>query len=134
MKNILRIYLFHLFALLVVTELLKPGFSIGGGTQNFLLAALVISLLNVLLKPLLKILFLPITALTVGLFSFIIIIGVFYVFTRLVPEITIQTWNFPGYQLFGFEIVGFEMSMHLTLAIAALLVSLITNFLFFLIK
>lgn len=72
--------------------------------QDLLLATLVIGLLNVFLRPILILLTLPVTLLTLGLFTLVINGLIFYLAANLVP---------------GFHITGFGAAI-----IAALLFSL----------
>lgn len=72
--------------------------------QDLLLATLVIGLLNVFLKPVIVLLTLPVTVLTLGLFTFVINAVIFSLAAYLVP---------------GFHVAGFGSAF-----IAALLFSL----------
>lgn len=90
------------FALFIVMKLI-PGIQIDR-FQNLLLATLVIGLLNVFLKPIIVLLTLPVTVLTLGLFTFVINGVIFYLAAHLVP---------------GFHVTGFGSAF-----LAALLFSL----------
>jgi putative membrane protein len=68
-----------------------PGISIESYYVAFL-AALVLGLLNIFLKPILTILTLPINLVTLGLFSFVLSAGIF---------------AFTAYLLKGFAVAGF---------------------------
>ena len=70
MFNLILVWLLNALCLLAVTYLV-PGVQV----QNFttaLVAAIVLGLINTFIKPLLSLLTLPITLLTLGLFSFVI--------------------------------------------------------------
>lgn len=60
-----------------------PGFQITGFAPA-LVAVLILGLLNITLRPLLKLLSMPITCLTFGLFSLVINAAVFYIAAELV--------------------------------------------------
>ena len=69
MQYLLRLIVIALS--LLITTYIVPGFSV----SNFwtaLLSALVLSMLNLFIKPIITLLTLPITLLTLGLFSFVI--------------------------------------------------------------
>lgn len=53
--------------------------------------AVVLALLNAVVKPILSILAFPITIMTLGLFSFVINLFILWLATRLVPEFVIHT-------------------------------------------
>lgn len=134
MKRLLRILTFHLISLYVATLILGASFVIQGGILEYLFAAGVLGLLNMLLKPILKLLFFPINALTLGLFSLVIHAGVFFLFMRLVPFITLASWTFPGAHLFGILIPEVALGFWGTLGFVSVVTALITNFLLFLVK
>lgn len=56
---------------LLITSYLVPGFHIESYTSAFIVAA-VLGILNILIKPILIILTLPVTILSLGLFMFVI--------------------------------------------------------------
>ncbi|MCL5018868.1 MAG: phage holin family protein, partial [Patescibacteria group bacterium] len=58
MRWILRQLIYH-FAALLTTVYLIPGFSIGKSLENIGLATVTLALINVFVKPIVKILFLP---------------------------------------------------------------------------
>lgn len=134
MKNILRIYLFYLFALWLNSQIFQGSFNIGSNLKNILLAALLLALLNLILKPILKLLFFPINALTLGLFSLVINAGIFYIFLKLVPDITISAWVFPGFTWQNIHISSIKLSYLETLFTASVTTGIITNLLMFLVQ
>ena len=89
-------WLMSALALLIVTWLV-PGFSYDS-IVTIAIAALILGLLNVIVRPILVLLTLPITVITLGLFLLII--------NALMLEAT--SWLVPGFQIrhFGWSIVG----------------------------
>src|SRR3990167_2920848 len=104
MKKPLRTYLFYLAALFLATQVFGSSFTLPADLKTWLIAAGILSLLNLLLKPILNLLLLPITLLTLGLFSFVINAAVFYLFLQLAPEVTISAWTFPGFTIASFAV------------------------------
>jgi putative membrane protein len=102
--KLLLIWVLNALALLAVAYLV-PGIHVAGFTAA-LVAALVIGLVNMLIKPILVLLTLPITVLTLGLFILVINGLLFY---------AVGSW------LEGFEVETFLAGM-----IGALLYSLFT--------
>jgi len=102
--KLLLIWILNALALLAVAYLV-PGIHVAGFTAA-LVAALVIGLVNMLIKPILVLLTLPITVLTLGLFILVINGLLFY---------AVGSW------LEGFEVETFLAGM-----IGALLYSLFT--------
>lgn len=134
MKTLVRIYMIHLLAIWFMTYLFSGGFKVDGGLLSYLIGALILTLLNMLLKPILKMLFFPINALTLGLFSLIITIVVFYLFVRLSAFVVISAWTFPGISLGVFILSSYKLNFIETLIIASLFMSLLTNLLMFILK
>lgn len=79
-------------AAVMLTVNLVPGITISGGWPTLFLVALVWSVIMLVIKPALSLLTLPITILTLGLFSFVVNAFLFYAITLFVP---------------GFQVVGF---------------------------
>ncbi|OGG54254.1 hypothetical protein A3H16_01600 [Candidatus Kaiserbacteria bacterium RIFCSPLOWO2_12_FULL_53_8] len=83
MRTILR-YLGTVAAVFLTVNLV-PGITVAGGWTTILLVALVWSVIMMIIKPVLTILTLPITILTLGLFSFILNALLFWAMTLIVP-------------------------------------------------
>lgn len=90
---------------LAVTAYLVPGVSVGSGTA-LAVAALVLGLVNALVRPIITILTLPLTLLTLGLFYLVVNGLAFALAAGLTP---------------GFEVAGFGSAV-----IGALLVSIVS--------
>ena len=103
MLHILTNWLLSALAILAVSQYL-PGFRVDTFTTA-LLVALVLGILNALIKPVILIFTLPLNILTLGLFTFIINAVLLLLTSRLVP---------------GFQITGFIPAL-----IAALILWLI---------
>ncbi|PIT91146.1 hypothetical protein COU17_01965 [Candidatus Kaiserbacteria bacterium CG10_big_fil_rev_8_21_14_0_10_49_17] len=72
-------------AAVYLTVTLVPGITVAGGWLTILLIALVWSVITIVIRPVLKILTLPITIITFGLFSFILNALLFWAVTLIVP-------------------------------------------------
>ncbi len=90
MTQLLLKWVLNSFALFIVMKLI-PGIQIGR-FQDLLLAALVIGLLNAFLRPVIILLTLPVTVLTLGLFTLVINGLMIYLASHLVT----------GFQVSGF--------------------------------
>ena len=98
---------------LLLTAYIVPGFKIGDYTTA-VMVTLVLALLNLLLKPILVILTLPATILTLGLFMFVINAILLIIASRLIS---------------GFQIAGFG-----TAILASIVITVIGSLLNILIK
>jgi len=97
----------NVLALLVVDYIL-PGFELDG-LGAAVVTAIIIGVINTFIRPILQIIALPISILTLGIFAFLINVALLLATSLIVP---------------GFEIDGF-----LTAAIASILLTLTTMFL-----
>lgn len=88
MKTILS-YLGTVGAVLLTVNLV-PGISVSGGWVTILLVALVWSVIVMVIKPVLSILTLPITIITLGLFSFVLNALLFWAMTLIVPGFVVS--------------------------------------------
>jgi putative membrane protein len=127
MKYLSRVFLFNVFALWLTSEII-PALNIHGSWQAVLFAGFVLSLLMIIVKPILKILFIPINILTFGLLSWFINVIVLYLLTLLVSEVEVSAWTFPGFAYGGFTIPAYHLTYLLALITASLSITFISNF------
>ena len=88
MIEIIANWLFSALTILLVAKTV-PGFVVDNFTTA-LIVALVLGILNALIKPILLILTLPVNILTLGLFTFIINASLIYLASRLVSGFTLS--------------------------------------------
>jgi putative membrane protein len=82
---------------LYVATYLVPGFAINGGIREFVLAGVLLGILNLSIKPVLKVISMPLIILTLGLWTIVInalmLWAVDYVFDFvLVQDLTALVW------------------------------------------
>jgi putative membrane protein len=68
-----------------------PDVKFTGSVKFLLLAGLVLGLINFFIKPILKVITLPLRIFTFGLFSLVINIGMIWIVTRFFPQLKIST-------------------------------------------
>lgn len=128
MRSLLRYYLINLTALLVTTRLI-PGLTYSGGVKSLLLGGLVFSIINFLLVPLLKILFLPLNLLTVGLFAWLINVLALYALTTIVSDFQLIPYSFPGATILGVALPATDLTPFWVAVAASFMIGIITHFL-----
>ena len=74
-----------------IAHWLVPGFVVNGGLKGFLIAGLVLGLLNLVVKPILKFISTPIIIVTLGIFSLIINGFLLWLVSYLLDFVNIQT-------------------------------------------
>ena len=72
-------------AAVYLTVSLVPGITVSGGWVTILFVALAWSVITMIIRPVLSILTLPLTIITVGLFSFVLNALLFWAMTLIVP-------------------------------------------------
>lgn len=90
MKLLIRLVISTL-AIIVAAHLI-PGVELRGGITTAIIVAIVLGILNTFLKPILQILALPITILTLGLFYFVVNVFVIYLASYLVDGFYISSF------------------------------------------
>jgi len=132
MKALLRYFLINLASLWATTEIIK-GLTYDGGLKSLLIGAVVFTIINFLLVPLLKILFLPLNLLTLGVFAWLTNVVALYALTSFLPNFKLMPYSFPGYDLQGFAIPPAELSTLWVAIAASFLIGILTHFLHWLV-
>lgn len=89
---------------------------------TLIIAAVVLTLLQQVARPVLNILFLPINLVTLGVFSVVINVALLWLATYLVPGFTIESMI----------LFGVELNQFFSLLVISFLISFLQNFLGFL--
>lgn len=133
MKRILRSLVINLGALILVSQAIA-GFKISGGYQGILFTTAVLTGVNLAIKPLIRLLLLPINLITLGAFRWVANVFSLYLVTLLVPYLEIFGFTFPGFSYQGFIMPEMYLAKIWVLAISSFLISLFTTFLLWLFK
>lgn len=128
MKTVLRYFLINLVSLYAAT-LYIPGLVYTGGARSLIVGALVFMLINFMLVPLLKILFLPLNLLTLGLFSWLINVLALYALTAIMSDFILKPFYFEGASILGVSFPALDLSSFWVAVLASLMIGLVTNFL-----
>ncbi len=123
MKTILRAIFLNLVTLYMVA-LFYTGLAIENKLATFLWASVVWTLLNKIVKPIIKLLLLPINLITLGLFSWVVNVITLFLLTYFIKGVSILAYSFPGFSYQGFIIP----QMHFNLFISYILTSLVLSF------
>jgi putative membrane protein len=133
MKKHLRSFLISFFALWLAAYFLK-GVSYSGGWQTLGLAALALTLINLLIKPLIKLLLLPINLITLGAFRWLVNVIVLYLVTLLIPQFQIKPFVLTGFAYQGFVVPTISLGTFWAYVVTSLVVSLVSTFFYWLAK
>lgn len=133
MKVFLRHILINLGALYLVNQI-YPGFSIQPQLSILLTAAIVWFLLNKIVKPIIKVLLLPINLITMGFFSWTVSVLTLFLLKTLVVGVSISAYDFPGFSSQGFSIPSFHISLFFSYIVVSILLSFVQSVINWLIK
>jgi len=129
MKHFLKVWVFYVFSIWLTQQFI-PGFVISGRSwQAIFVSGFILSLLMLIVKPILKILFIPINFLTLGLLSWMVNVLVIYIFTLVAPAVSITAWTFSGFTWAGFVIPGFYVSYLWSLILSSITITSIVHIL-----
>lgn len=110
------------FVTLWLLDYLLPNVTISS-PMILLITGVVLGLVQVIVKPVVSILLLPLTIITLGLFSSVIQIGLLWLVTAVVPGFHIDPMVFMGFRLGWFMslvVVGFLLAWGQRLVLAIL--------------
>jgi len=127
-KPFVRNSLFNAFSIFFLSQVL-PGVHISGGIATYLFGGFALTVLFILLKPLLNILSMPLNLVTLGFFSFLTNVIIFYILTVLVIGISITSFTFPGISYVGFVIPPIYFNTLFAFVLVSFLQSICVSFL-----
>jgi len=133
LKNYLRLFLINFLALWLLSRFML-GIEFLNGYQTIALTALVLTVLSTLVKPLIKILLIPVNLLTLGAFRWLVNVITLWLVTLIVPQFKIDSFVFQGLDWNGFIIPSFFMAKFWVFVLASFFISLITSFVLWLTK
>jgi putative membrane protein len=133
MKSILRSIIFNAAAIWLVSMIIT-GIVLERGYETLFISAFALGLINLLIKPVINILLLPINLITLGTLRWIVNVIALYLVTVLVSDFRILPVRFSGLAYSGIIIPAFSLNLILSFVFLSFLISLISGFLFWLTK
>ncbi len=127
LKYVLRNTLLYAAGLYIVPFIL-PGLYVKGGITTYLIAGLILMVLNRTIVPLLNLITLPIQLVSFGLFSFVVNAFILYVLTVIMPQITISAFQFSGFTVGGFIIPKIDFNTLFAYIVSSIALTLFVNF------
>lgn len=126
MKGIIKKTAFNAFALFLLTQFLS-GVTIQGGLGSFIFGGFVLTILIMFIEPILNLVSLPLTFVTMGLFSFLTHALLFYILALLMPTINVNAFTFDGATLAGFVVPKIYFNTFFAYVAAAVVHSVIMS-------
>ena len=131
MKGIIRSFTIHAFALWIIAGNIG-GLHYGNDPRYLLLGALALTLIDVLLKPLINLLLLPLNLVTLGTLRWISSALTLYLATLIVPSFQVVAFKFPGFTSSLFIIPAINFSTFGAYILISILISLVVSFFYWL--
>ncbi len=131
MKTILRAIFLNLITLYIVA-LFLPGLIITPQVLTYLSASVVWTILNKIVKPVIKLLLLPINLITLGLFSWVVNVITLFMLKYFIKGVAIQAFTFVGLTYQGFVIPEMHFSLLFAYIITSLVLSVVHSLLIWL--
>ncbi len=128
MKYFIKTWMFYMVAIWIIKELI-PAFTVSGGWVNILTAGGILAFLMLFIRPVIKILFIPINFLTLGLISWVVNVIVIYLLTLMAPHVSIAPWVYHGWNWQGFIIPSTTIPYLATIIIVTFALTFVTRFL-----
>lgn len=126
MKNIFRIFIFSCFSLFL-TSYWNKGFSLPFAAVDFVKATAALTVLFVIIRPVMKIIFLPLNILTFGLFSFFVYVFFLFILSSWYGLFSIKAWQFYGLDVWIIHIPKLSVSYMGNLVLSSFSLSSIIN-------
>jgi putative membrane protein len=133
MRSILKGFIISTISLYLVSQAVS-GMVFAEGIYTLLLAGFVLMLANLIIKPILNILLLPLNLVTLGLFKWVTYAITFYLVTLVVPGFKITEFVFKAYNSYWFNIPGITLQSFFAFIAFAFLISLVTSVLHWIFK
>jgi putative membrane protein len=133
MRRILRSILINAAAIWLISQS-ASGIVLERGLETLLVAAFTLGMINLLIKPIINILLLPLNLVTLGTFRWVVNVAALVLVTMIVPDFKITSFQFPGLTYQGIIIPAFSLNLIFSFIVISFLISLISSFLYWLLK
>lgn len=126
MRGLIKHFIINTVALYAVSMVVH-GIVFANGTQTLLLTGAVLMLTNMIVKPIINILLLPINLVTFGLFKWISYAVTLYLVTLVVPGFKLLDFVFSGYNTYWVSIPALSLTGVLAFIAFSFLISAISS-------
>lgn len=133
MKRILKHFVIDTVTLYVISQGIS-GMNFVGGIQTLFLTGAVLSLSQMIIRPLINLLILPINLITFGLFKWVSYAITLYLVTLLVSGFKISSFNYPGMSSYWFNIPQVSLDGFLAFIAFSFVISTVSSIIVWLMK
>jgi putative membrane protein len=125
MRKKIRTALLAILAFVLLTYF-YPGFTFDS-TSSIAFASATFAFVYLFVRPLIKILSLPLNIITFGLFSLLVNVAVLYLISVIVPGFEIVAFQFEGCEFLGVSVPSFYLNTFLSTLVASVALSASTS-------
>lgn len=133
MKKLIRHWAIDTYALYLTTTI-ASGIAFENGLRTLFLAGLGFMGASLLARPVINVLLLPINLVTFGMFRWVSAAVVLYLVTLLVPNFGVESFSFAGFTSRWLDIPSLYFEGFLAYIAFSFIISVITSFLYWLVK
>ena len=126
MKSLIRTLILNV-AVIFFAAFVLPGLSYSNNFQILILAAVALGLVNLVVRPIVRLVTLPINLLTLGIFSWVINVFLLYLVTRLIPGFEVSAFHFEGFSYGGLMLSAMEVGLLSSYILSSFIISLLTS-------
>lgn len=133
MKSFLR----HIFVNFVTIYLLGstfPGLQVELNSKTLVTASIIWFLLNKIVKPIIKLLLLPINLITLNLFSWLVGLITLFLLQVFADGITVSSFQFNGFNFYGFIVPSLFINLFFSYIITSVLLNSVHASIFWLFR
>ncbi len=134
LRILLRSIAINLACVYVTIQILSGVVTYIGGIQTLFLASVAIAGVNLIVKPLINLLLLPIHLVTLGLFRWVANLATLYIVTWLIPNLQIHAFTFPGLDLKYLIIPSIHFTAFGAFLITTLVLTIVFHFIYWLLQ
>jgi len=133
MKTLIRNIVLNSFCLWIIS-LVSGAVTFSNKLEVLIFASISLAIVNLLVKPLLNLIFLPLNLITLGTFRWGVNIIVLFLVTVLVPGFHIRDFVFTGLNFSGFVIPAIRFNVLLSYLAVSFLLYLLSDMIYWLFK
>ncbi len=133
MKSLLR-QIFVNFITIYFLGLSFPGLIVDLNFKTLITASIIWYFLNKIIKPIIKILLLPINLITLNLFSWLVGLITLFLLQIFADGITVSSFNFDGLNIQGFIVPPFFVNLFFSYLLTSVLLNSIHSGIFWLFR
>ena len=133
MKTLLKKYFVITVSIYLLTQII-PSINISGRWHGLFYSSFILSILLYVAQPIINLLMLPLNLLTLNLTSWLLNIIILYIWTLLVPEVHVTSWQANAGNIGPISFSSFYLAYWQVIVVAGIALTFIIQFIKWLVK